>query len=165
MWNYYSCAGKIMDCLMCFLFYALVLCLCLYDGRDTLWIVLDVVKTFVDQTSVVRDRTMLTTDRRDRWCLLMEQFLVKVILPKSVMSLGNNLNKYSLCLSLASSWLEDSVRLDVNWSGSESDSSLSGSFLECRRFPFELCWLFKLEIYLNIERLICNKNYFKKTCN
>lgn len=55
-----------MDCLMCFLFYALVLCLCLYDGRDTLWIVLDVVKTFVDQTSVVRDRTMLTTDRRDR---------------------------------------------------------------------------------------------------
>lgn len=43
-----------------------------------------------------------------------------------------------LCLILASSWFDDSVRLDVSWSGSESDSSLSGSVLrECRRRPFE----------------------------
>lgn len=43
-----------------------------------------------------------------------------------------------LCLSLASSWFDDSVRLDVSWSGSESDSSLSGSLRECLRLPFEL---------------------------
>lgn len=46
---------------------------------------------------------------------------------------------YSLCLSLASNWLDDSVRLEVSWSWSDSDS-LSGSFREWRRFPFELCW-------------------------
>lgn len=44
-----------------------------------------------------------------------------------------------LCLSLASNWFDDSVRLDVSWSGSESDSSLSGSLREWRRLPFELC--------------------------
>lgn len=65
MWNYYSCAGKIMDCLMCFLFYALVLCLCLYDGDDT-WIFHDVAKTFVDRTLAAIDLRMLKTDLHDK---------------------------------------------------------------------------------------------------
>lgn len=57
MWNYYSCAGKIMDCLMCFLFYALVLYLCLYDGGDT-WIFHVAVETFADQTLAATDLMM-----------------------------------------------------------------------------------------------------------
>lgn len=57
-----------------------------------------------------------------------------------------------LCLILASSWFDDSVRLDVSWSGSESDSSLSGSVLrECRRRPFE-------EFYVKKKTNETNKN-------
>lgn len=43
---------------------------------------------------------------------------------------------YLLCLSFMSSWLEDSVRLEVSWSGSDSLSSLSTSVF---RFVLLLC--------------------------
>lgn len=54
-----------MDCLECFLFYALVLCLCLYGGGDT-WIVHDVAETFVDRTWVARGQTMSKIDHHDK---------------------------------------------------------------------------------------------------
>lgn len=74
MWKYYNCcAGKIMDCLM-FLFYALVLCQCLYDEDDT-WIFHAGAMTFVDQTLEERDPTRLMTDLHGRLCRLMERFL------------------------------------------------------------------------------------------
>lgn len=60
-----------------------------------------------------------------------------------------------LCLILASSWFDDSVRLDVSWSGSESDSSLSGSVLrECRRRPFEEFYVKKKKNKRNKQKSI-----------
>lgn len=53
-----------MDCLM-FLFYALVLCLCLYGGDDT-WIVRVVAEIFADQTWGATDRTKLRIVRHGR---------------------------------------------------------------------------------------------------
>jgi hypothetical protein len=63
-WIDYNCfAGMIMDCLM-FLFYALVLCLYLYDGDDT-WIFHDAGAIFADQTLAATSQRMLKIVHHD----------------------------------------------------------------------------------------------------
>lgn len=80
------------------------------------------------------------------WYMMPVAGTVPVKLAKKTMR--NVCNLYSLsvakkelnlrCLSFASIGADDSVRLDVSPSWSESDSSLSGSLREWRRLPFEL---------------------------
>lgn len=90
--------------------------------------------------------------------IMLENDLNKRITYYERISIHTMLQVYILCFGLVSCWLDDSVRLEFNWSWSDSDSWLSGSaFREWRRRFLTVC---KFTEISNIKYIIIIKlNY------